>query len=111
MSQRSQRSKPQLKKVNLTIGIEDNDADGAPKRQEETKDVKEILAPQLELNLPKKSQENQKLGGKQVALNISAPVETFVAKSRPKPTLQLGTSSKEPTKDAIKIHEIAVKPV
>ena len=54
VSQRSQRSKPQPKRVNLTIGIEDGDADGAPKMKEETKDVKEILAPTLEIALQKK---------------------------------------------------------
>lgn len=32
VTQRSERNKLPAKKVNLTIGIEDNDAEGAPKR-------------------------------------------------------------------------------
>jgi hypothetical protein len=57
VTQRSERNKPPAKKVNLTIGIEDNDADGAPKRQEETKEVKDILAPSMQLTLSQKPQE------------------------------------------------------
>lgn len=54
VTQRSERNKPLAKKVNLTIGIEDSDANGAPKRQEENKEVKEILAPLTGITLPKK---------------------------------------------------------
>jgi hypothetical protein len=54
----------------------------------------------MEIVPQRKPQENQKVGGKPAALNISAPVETFVAKPRPKPTLQLGSTSQEPKKNA-----------
>jgi hypothetical protein len=45
----------------------------------------------MEITLPKKAEPTKPIG-----LNISAPVDTFAAKPRPKPTLQLGVSADPP---------------
>lgn len=54
ITQRSERKQAPARKVNLTIGIDDNDAEGGPSKQKDPLD--EILAPVLELNSPKKQE-------------------------------------------------------
>ena len=96
VTQRSEQRKPKVsaRKVNLTIGIDDNDAEGGPSKREEPKadSIEALLAPVLEVALPAKKVENKfsqdppKSTGKP-GLSLAAPTDTFQTKTRPKPSL------------------------